>query len=220
MGRKLIRVPLDFDWPLNKTWEGYLNPHFRKCPDCQNGSTVAMDRLSDLVNLLMLSGSDSLDGKCHPYFNEAPLYATQGLVPSPDMAELTTALAGRAPAGRMGHDTSDKWSATKKIIKAAKLPKDWGTCKTCAGHCVDPAVKVAYDAWKETKPPKGKGFQLWETTSEGSPISPVFKTLDELCEWCAGNASTFGSSKANKERWREMLDENFVRHEEGNMVFL
>src|SRR5689334_12540536 len=26
MGRKLMRVPMDFDWPLKKVWEGYLNP--------------------------------------------------------------------------------------------------------------------------------------------------------------------------------------------------
>ena len=34
MGRELKRVPLDFDWPQNKVWHGYLNPyHSTKCPD-------------------------------------------------------------------------------------------------------------------------------------------------------------------------------------------
>jgi hypothetical protein len=40
MGREVKRVPLDFDWPLNERWEGYLNPFYRycgKCPAC-NGS--------------------------------------------------------------------------------------------------------------------------------------------------------------------------------------
>jgi hypothetical protein len=27
MGRELKRVPLNFDWPIDKTWKGYLNPH-------------------------------------------------------------------------------------------------------------------------------------------------------------------------------------------------
>lgn len=62
--------------------------------------------------------------------------------------------------------------------------------------------------------------QLWETTSEGSPVSPVFATLDELCAWCETNATTFGSFKASKEEWKKMLDEDFVHHQEGNMVFL
>ena len=27
MGRKLMRVPLDFAWPLKKVWKGYINPY-------------------------------------------------------------------------------------------------------------------------------------------------------------------------------------------------
>lgn len=49
MGREVKRVALDFHWPIKKTWKGYLNPHYRKCPDCETGSTRAMDRLEDLV---------------------------------------------------------------------------------------------------------------------------------------------------------------------------
>ena len=43
MGRELRRVPLDFNWPLNKVWEGFCNPHGLPCPEdnktCFNGST-------------------------------------------------------------------------------------------------------------------------------------------------------------------------------------
>jgi hypothetical protein len=31
-------------------------------------------------------------------------------------------------------------------------------------------------------PPAGEGWQLWQTVSDG-PISPVFKTADELIDW-------------------------------------
>ncbi|MGN6107833.1 MAG: hypothetical protein ACTHU0_22185, partial [Kofleriaceae bacterium] len=37
MGRTLKRVPLDFAWPLNKVWKGYLNPFrklVKKCTEC------------------------------------------------------------------------------------------------------------------------------------------------------------------------------------------
>lgn len=34
--------------------------------------------------------------------------------------------------------------------------------------------------WEKTEPPTGEGWQLWETVSEGSPISPVFPTQDEF----------------------------------------
>ena len=35
MGRTLKRVPLDFDWPLKKTWGGYLDPFYSQATDCQ-----------------------------------------------------------------------------------------------------------------------------------------------------------------------------------------
>jgi hypothetical protein len=36
---------------------------------------------------------------------------------------------------------------------------------------------------QRTDPPKGEGYQLWETVSEGSPCSPVFKSPEELAHW-------------------------------------
>lgn len=69
-------------------------------------------------------------------------------------------------------------------------------------------------------PPKGEGYQLWETTSEGSPVSPVFETLDELCEWCESNYTVFADIKASKEQWKEMLNADFVHASIGNAVFI
>lgn len=36
MGRELKRVPLDFDWPIDKTWKGFLNPYpyANQCEAC------------------------------------------------------------------------------------------------------------------------------------------------------------------------------------------
>lgn len=70
------------------------------------------------------------------------------------------------------------------------------------------------------EPPKGEGYQLWETTSEGSPVSPVFKTLDKLCEWCEENATTFANYKASKEEWKQMLEDDFVHHKQGMAIFI
>jgi hypothetical protein len=70
------------------------------------------------------------------------------------------------------------------------------------------------------EPPRGEGYQMWETTSEGSPQSPVFKTLDELAEWCAKNASTFADCKTTKEAWKKMLADDFVFHQQGNVMFV
>ncbi len=135
------------------------------------------------------------------------------------MHELTTGLAGRPCCTSFGHDAVDRWSAVKKINAAAGLPEDWGTCKTCKGDAIDPAVKAAYEAWAEFEPPKGDGYQLWENVSEGSPVSPVFSTLDALCKWAATHATTFGSGRASAAELRRMLDAGFVHHQEGSAIF-
>lgn len=51
MGRQVRRVPLDFDWPLNKIWDGFLTPDRfdeEKCPDCKNGYSPQARHLYDL----------------------------------------------------------------------------------------------------------------------------------------------------------------------------
>lgn len=77
-----------------------------------------------------------------------------------------------------------------------------------------PEVMAASEAWEPSEPPVGDGFQLWETTSEGSPISPVFQTLEALCSWAATHATTFGDQRASADEWRSMLEADFVMHQE------
>jgi len=167
----------------------------------------------------MLSGSDAQRGKDHPYFEWMARYISGfDSTPSPDMSELTSGLGGRELDGH--HDGSDTYVATKKIIEAAGLdPALWGVCVECKGEGNDPALKEACDAWRETPPPTGDGFQLWTTTTQGSPISPVFSTLDELCIWCESNATPFGTRKASRYDWQRMLNTGFVYSQEGGMIF-
>jgi len=103
-------------------------------------------------------------------------------VPTDKMTELTIGLAGRTPSF-MGHDSIDQHNAVRKIKQAAGLPEDWGTCEACGGEGTSPASRAAYEAWEPTAPPTGPGWQLWENVSEGSPISPVFTTPEELATW-------------------------------------
>ncbi len=45
-------------------------------------------------------------------------------------------------------------------------------------------------------------FQMYETTSEGTPISPVFASVEELARWLADTgASAFGRMTATYEEW-------------------
>lgn len=45
-------------------------------------------------------------------------------------------------------------------------------------------------------------LMMYETTSEGTPISPAFETPEELARWLADNgASAFGNDTATYEQW-------------------
>jgi hypothetical protein len=46
---------------------------------------------------------------------------------------------------------------------------------------------------------------MYESTSEGTPISPAFETPEELARWLAdNNASAFGYSGATYDEWLAM----------------
>jgi len=48
-------------------------------------------------------------------------------------------------------------------------------------------------------------LMMYETVTEGTPISPAFKTPEELARWLAdNNSSAFGSMTANYEQWLAM----------------
>lgn len=121
----------------------------------------------------------------------------------------------------MGHD-----SLNCSIVVKAKLKRQGKShlCSSCNGEGENwqhDKAKENYDNWESYDPPKGDGFQLWSTTSEGNPMTPVFKTLDLLCEYCENEGvSVFGYETATKEKWKEMLTADLVVHKEGNIAFI
>lgn len=134
MGRKLMRVPLGFNWELGKIWKGYDVDVYDK---------------DDLPNMM----------------------------------------------------------------RDCNLCKSINKCSESASYCIyypDNYKKWHYD------PPKGEGYQLWETTSEGFPMTPVFKTLDKLCEYATKNCSVFASNYISKEEWKRLLIEN----KDGKVLYI
>jgi hypothetical protein len=59
---------------------------------------------------------------------------------------------------------------------------------------------------EEVNPPKGPGYQMWENVSEGSPVSPVFATADELAHWLGEHCSETG----NYYEWQAMIEEGYA----------
>lgn len=121
-----------------------------------------------------------------------------------------------------GHDCINQWVCIDARLKAWGLEKN---CLWCNGNgnyfCDEQTFRPLYENWEAVEPPVGDGYQLWETTSDGSPVSPVCKTLNELCEWLEKNgASVHGHTTANKATWKKMLEEDNVHVRSGNLVFL
>lgn len=104
--------------------------------------------------------------------------------------------------------------------KAKRLWVFW-YCECCEWHWYIFPLEEFYEkseSWERIDPPVGEWYQLWETTSEWSPDSPVFDTLEKLCEWCEENATTFATHKTTKEQWMKMLNDDFVHHKEWNII--
>lgn len=77
--------------------------------------------------------------------------------------------------------------------------------------------------WKKyfkVDPPTGEGFQLWETTTEGAPISPVFETAEALASWCEDNATVFASDKASAADWMKMFQAQCFGVRVDGMIFI
>jgi len=119
MGREVKRVALDFDWPMEKVWTGYM---ISTCPGDEN--------CEDCKAFARIKGCEFESWGC-------PIFA---------------------------------------------------------------------DLEKFRNPPSGTGWQLWETTTEGSPMSPVFETPEELAHWLADTgASSFGPATESYETWLSFI---------------
>lgn len=242
MGRELYRVPLDFDWPLNKPWSGFINPHYKPCPEdqktCFHGITAGALWLETVTRLMCMIAEDArtVQGNGmppHPYLTsmgskptyDVPAYVTEGLEPgrarmaavyrycerrtdaeamirpSNDFLQIMDGLLG-APESPAGFDSYRDYKLYFKLLETAGLPKGWGTCPVCKGDHLDPAVADVYHAWTRTPPPSGSGWQLWETVSEGSPISPVFETQEFFIQYLVQQGYSLQAATAfSEEGW-------------------
>lgn len=195
MSREVKRVALDFEWPLNKVWKGFVRSEDirgHSCSDCDGGATATRQWLEGIAHIILMLDDDLLAQRAerpiHPWL--AQLATHPASRPSPDAAELGLGLAGRSGAGPFGHDAIDRWRTTAAIIKAAGLdPETWGICPTCKGTALafdSEEQRAAHEAWEPYDPPAGDGWQVWETVSEGSPITPVFTTPEGLARNLSG----------------------------------
>ncbi len=294
MGREVKRVALDFEWPLNKVWEGFINPHYTatKCTTCggsgfsaeyhaledkwygrvpfvpeENGSTPYQpenpivwrraernvnsslgfyvrrtesvrnaihweaQRLCDLFNSQMYhhlsqADVDVLIEKNRLWdFTRVPRteeqkrahaeYRENGggyWMPEPNGYHPTAQEVNDwSISNLMGHDSQNAYLVIKARCERDGVPY---LCQTCNGECQfwpSPEAEKLYDEWEKVEPPAGEGWQMWETTSEGSPISPVFQSPEGLARWLTKTeASAGGSQTATYGQWLAMINQGWA----------
>lgn len=269
MGRQLRRVPLDFNWPVNQRWKGFINPHYKNAKDCEEcgGSGYSPQALilanqwygkvpfrpednggepftQDHPVVLKLSnrhlarspeyygvGDEALRRECGRLvrlYNKCWCYHldqadVKALVEAGRLMDLThtwTDGNGWTPKdppfiptakqvnewaiSSMGHDALNQWICVRSKCARLGSPVE---CLICGGSGTiwsSSEAKELAENWESEDPPFGEGYQLWETFSEGSPISPVFKTPEELADWLVSSPD-YTWKKNDKGTTREHL---------------
>ena len=230
MGRVLRRVPLDFDWPLEERWKGYLNPHYKDCRECPfcEGNGWSEFALHFYKQWYGYEPFDIAENGSTPYQWDEPAvleFAKRNVERSPEYygtgdrvvkreAERLAELKNRSMCYHLSLDDWEalkkdsrvriKWSTPYEMNRAyiSGLGHDSINCYIVLRHRCEKAGKpylcdvcnegriwrsadhqAAFKAWEREDPPRGDGFQLWETVSEGSPVSPVFDSAEGLAAY-------------------------------------
>ena len=248
MGREIKRVPLDFAWPQDKIWYGYLNPfyvHSSKCQHCGGTGTSPVARhLADqwygnapfkpedrgskpftsdhpairsfaernVGNSPSFYGSGEQAIQCEAqrladHFNRSWSHHLNAddvaaLLEGERLHDLTctfvkgTGWKKKDPAyvpspeevnvwslRSFGHDSINQWTVVAAECERLGIDRECEHCSGKGSNWNPPEAEKQADEWERIEPPSGVGFQLWETVSEGSPISPVFASAEELANW-------------------------------------
>lgn len=82
-----------------------------------------------------------------------------------------------------GHDSINRHIVVKAKAKRLRVPYYCSRCKGSGEVWDNPANKARATRWKPVEPPTGEGWQVWETVSEGSPITPVFPNAGAVIQY-------------------------------------
>ena len=206
MGREIKHVPLNFAWPLNMPWKGFMRPYrSQRCKACEhtgyNPETKAISDdwydfngtgrkwchaiTQDEVQALVEAGR--LYDFTHTFVRETGwVKKTPPVIPT----------AEEVNARFLSHDAINRSICIE--ARATRLGV-WGVCPVCQGAgeiWFSEEIERLAEEWESYEPPAGPGWQLWETVSEGSPISPVFATKEEFIAYLVGQGNSEEDAKA------------------------
>jgi len=199
MGREIKHVSLDFDWPLNFQWKGYMCPYTsQKCIVCDgSGYNKETKQLADDWYDFNNTGEKWCDkitqeevdalikhGRLMDFTHK--FVRGKGNIKIKPKPQITAKMVNEWGRNGLRHDAINKWICIETRAKRLDI---FGKCELCDGNgeiWFNKKVEKLADDWynnEKYEPPTGKGWQVWETVSEGSPISPVFDSSDKIINW-------------------------------------
>lgn len=110
----------------------------------------------------------------------------------------------------MGHDSLNAMYAMRARCTREGITLE---CPTCKGHGSlekYEGQRAEAEAWNRPEPPTGEGWQLWQTVSDGGPVTPVFKTPESLINYLATRGEV-GDSGDPQEPYAREAAEALVR---------
>ena len=95
-----------------------------------------------------------------------------------------------------------------KSRRDLRLALEWNAECTAEGGRDDELIEIDPAGYMPEIPDgTATGFVLYETVSEGTPVSPWFGTLEDLANWCA---VFWDDSRFTREEWLAGFDERLM----------
>jgi hypothetical protein len=101
-------------------------------------------------------------------------------------------------------DALDRWKLVRYRCERLGIVPE---CPECNGHgdIATDEEREAADNWQFPEPPEGPGWQMWQTVTEGGPVSPVFETPTELAQWLADNEKGVAGEAFEWGEWMRII---------------
>lgn len=94
-----------------------------------------------------------------------------------------------------GHDSSNAWYCVRAKCERLGYVYECRKCWSDGELWPSKEAKELYENWEEVEPPAGEGYQMWETVSEGSPVSPVFASKETFVAWLIAEGYSENAAK-------------------------
>jgi hypothetical protein len=111
-----------------------------------------------------------------------------------------------------GHDSINQWIVAGTECKRLGVSHICDRCRGSGQVWSSRGARKRYESWVPTEPPAGDWWQVWETVTEGSPVTPAFATREELIDHLVARGDAW-DRKGGDGGWSRDSAESFVTAE-------